>query len=56
MGIACISKMPNSGLAISISFKGWHRIDSSHAGEPLRPDYVVPSNEALAKVYELISN
>ncbi|QRN83823.1 hypothetical protein JR338_03460 [Chloroflexota bacterium] len=49
-------QMPNSGLMISISYKSWHRIDSSHAGEPVMPDYVVPSAEAFDKALELIQH
>lgn len=49
-------QMPNSGLLISISYKSWHRIDSSQAGEPVMPDYVVPSEDALNKAIELIQN
>ncbi len=55
-GDSLFFQMPNSGLMISISYKSWHRIDSSQAGEPVMPDYVVPSEEALAKALELIQN
>ena len=49
-------QMPNSGLAFSVSFKAWERIDKTKSGEPLMPDYVVPADEALDKVLELIRN
>ncbi len=48
-------QMPNSKLAVSVSYKKWYRIDLTKSGEPLTPDYEVPSSEALKKVYELIS-
>jgi len=49
-------QMPNSGLAVSVSYKKWRRIDTTQTGEPLTPDYLVPSEDALNKVYELIDN
>ena len=48
-------QMPNSGLAFSVSYKGWQRVDASKAGEPLMPDHGVPPEEALDKVLDLIA-
>lgn len=48
-------QMPNSKLVMSVSFKSWHRVDTEKEGEPLTPDYEVPSEEALDKVYALIA-
>lgn len=45
---------PNAKLLLSVSFKKWYRIDQTKSGEPLTPDYVCPSEEALEKAYELI--
>lgn len=47
-------QMPNSQLAVSISYKKWYRIDQTKAGEPIVPDVEVVSAQALEKVYELI--
>lgn len=47
-------QMPNSKLAVSISYKRWYRIDQTKSGEPIMPDYETSSDEALQKVYELI--
>lgn len=47
-------QMPNSKLAMSISHKKWSRIDQAKYGEPIMPDYEIPAEEALEKVYELI--
>lgn len=49
-------QMPNSRLAISVSYKRWYRIDQTKAGEPIMPDVDVTSGEALEKVYELIQD
>jgi len=49
-------QMPNSDLVIRISYKKWYRIDSTKADEPLMPDVVVPAEEALDKVLELIDS
>jgi len=45
---------PNAKLLFSVSFKKWYRVDQTKSGEPLTPDYVCPSEEALEKAYELI--
>lgn len=51
----CLSfQMPNSRLAIGVSYKKWYRVDQTRAGEPLMPDVETASEEALEKVYELI--
>lgn len=47
-------QMPNSQLLMSVSHKKWSRIDQSKYGEPIVPDYEVPAEEALEKVYEVI--
>lgn len=47
-------QLPNSGLALSVSYKRWYRIDQERAGEPILPDVESDSQEALQKVYELI--
>jgi hypothetical protein len=47
-------QLPNSKLAMSVSFKKWHRIDQSKSSLPLLPDYEVPAMTALEKVYNLI--
>lgn len=47
-------QLPNSGLALSVSYKRWYRIDQEKAGEPILPDVEVDSKEALQKVYDLI--
>ncbi len=47
-------ELPNSKLALSVSYKKWHRIDKSKSALPLLPDYEVPAGEALEKIYELI--
>lgn len=49
-------QMPNSDLAIRISYKKWYRIDAAKADEPLVPDVVVPAGEALDKALELIGD
>jgi hypothetical protein len=49
-------QMPNSDLVIRTSYKKWYRIDSTKADEPLMPDILVPAEEALDKVLELIEN
>lgn len=48
-------QMPNSGLAMSTSYKKWYRIDQTKAGQPIMPDVEVNSGKALEKVYELIA-
>uniref|UniRef100_UPI0040561671 S41 family peptidase n=1 Tax=Acetatifactor sp. TaxID=1872090 RepID=UPI0040561671 len=47
-------QLPNSQLVMGISHKRWYRIDQSKSGQPIMPDYEVPAEEALEKVYELI--
>ena len=47
-------QMPNSKFIVIISYKRWHRLDSTKSGEPLIPDYQVPESEVLNKIYELI--
>ena len=49
-------QMPNSDLVIRISYKKWYRIDAEKAHEPLMPDILVPADQALDKVLELIEN
>lgn len=47
-------QLPNSKFVLSISHKRWYRIDQSKAEQPIMPNYEVPAEEALGKVYELI--
>lgn len=47
-------QLPNSGIALTVSYKRWYRIDAAKRGEPLTPDYVVAGGEALDRVYALI--
>ena len=47
-------QMKNSKLLFHVSYKKWHRIDSSKQGEPLTPDYETDEEEALNYVYQLI--
>lgn len=47
-------QLPNSKLKLAVSSTKQSRIDETKIGELLVPDYEVPSEEALAKVYELI--
>lgn len=49
-------QMPNSKLAVSISFKRWYRLDQSKSGQPLTPDIEVEDNKALEKAYEEIEH
>lgn len=46
---------PNSKLVFCISYKKFHRIDSSKDSEPLVPDYEVEADKALDKLYEVIA-
>ncbi len=47
-------QLPNSKLYLNVSYKKWYRVDKRKAGEPLEPDYVTESDNALEKVYELM--
>lgn len=47
-------QLPSSGLALSVSYKRWYRIDQEKAGEPIVPDVAVAPEKALDAVYELI--
>lgn len=49
-------QLPHSKLVMGVSYKRWYRVDKSKTGLPLTPDYIVPANEALDKVYELIED
>ena len=55
-GDILLFQLPNSKLAMGVSFKRWYRVNQSLSGQPLTPDTVVPPSEALDKVYELIGN
>lgn len=44
---------PNSGLLVSVSYKKFHRTDSSKEGEPLMPDIEVEAQYAIEKLYEI---
>lgn len=44
---------PNSGLLVSVSYKKFHRADSSKEGEPLTPDIEVEAQYAIEKLYEI---
>ncbi|MBR3102834.1 MAG: hypothetical protein IKH46_03340 [Lachnospiraceae bacterium] len=45
-------RLPNSGIYMQVSMKGWHRVDTSKEGLPLLPDIDCPAEEALEKVTE----
>lgn len=45
---------PNAGLVFRTSHKQFFRVDRSKNELPLTPDYEVPADEALEKVYELV--
>ena len=44
--------LPNSRLALGVSFKRWYRIDETKAGLPIEPDIPCGSDEALDKALE----
>ena len=46
--------LPNSKLRFNVSYKKWCRIDQEKAGEPITPDVLCPSEDALNRAYELI--
>lgn len=46
---------PNSGLLISVSYKKFHRVDSTKDELPLIPDFPVESDKAIEKLYEIIA-
>lgn len=46
-------QLPNSQLILSVSTKYFERVDKRKRNEPLQPDYVVPSKDALKIVTEL---
>ena len=46
--------LPNSRLRFNVSYKKWCRIDREKAGEPITPDVLCPSEDALNRAYELI--
>lgn len=46
--------LPNSGLNIQVSYKRWHRVDTTKEELPLEPDFPCASQEAMDKAYELI--
>lgn len=45
---------PHAGLVFRVSHKQFFRVDRSKDDLPLTPDYEVPAEEALEKVYELV--
>jgi len=45
---------PHAGLVFRVSHKQFFRVDRSKDDLPLTPDYEVPADEALDKVYELV--
>lgn len=47
--------IPNSKLALSVSYKKWFRIDLNKSGEPLNPDYPCDEKEAMDKAFEIIT-
>lgn len=47
-------QLPNSKIALSVSFKKWYRVDQTKDGTVLRPDFSISPERALEKVYELI--
>lgn len=47
-------QLPNSKIALSISYKIVHRIDQSKKDLLLEPDYPCPSNDAINVLYEII--
>lgn len=44
---------PNSGLIISVSYKKFHRADSTKDGEPLTPDIIIEADKAVEALYEI---
>lgn len=48
--------LPNSHLKFSIASERYYRIDKKKRNQPLMPDYIVESKNALNKVYELARN
>lgn len=46
---------PNSGLLISVSYKKFHRVDSTKDDLPLIPNFPVESDKAIEKLYEIIA-
>lgn len=49
-------QLPNTGLKLVVSSAEQNRIDENKIGEPLIPDYEVEAEQAMEKVYELISD
>lgn len=47
--------LPNSKLAVSVSFKKWERVDKSLSDRPLEPDIPVESGDMLQQTIELIA-
>ncbi|MDE7361175.1 MAG: peptidase S41 [Oscillospiraceae bacterium] len=44
---------PNSGLAVSVSYKKFHRADSTKDGQPLIPDVIVEAERAIETLYQI---
>lgn len=47
-------QLPHSQLNLTVSYKKWWRVDPEKTGEPVTPDILCPSEEAMEKAYELI--
>lgn len=48
-------QLPESKLALSVSFKKWYRIDRTKAGELIEPDYPCNPDEAVEEVKRIIA-
>lgn len=44
---------PNSGLIVSVSYKKFHRADSTKDDQPLIPDVIVEAEKAVEALYEI---
>lgn len=44
---------PNSGLIVSVSYKKFHRADSTKDGQPLIPDVIVEAERAIETLYQI---
>lgn len=47
-------QLPHSRLGLIVSYKKWYRVDLQKSGEPIMPDVLCPSEEAMDKAYEII--
>lgn len=47
-------QLPHSQLNLTVSYKKWWRVDPEKTGEPVIPDILCPSEDAMEKAYELI--